>query len=334
MCVSRATKCVIDYYLRFLAELHEPVMWSGNRIPNKFSGVKKINKCITPPIMTEERARIEGFWWFKNLLNIFCIAENQGIVRDIVVHGSYGDFSMTRFSDIEMTIYIDESVFHDFSKKKLLSRWIKKHLNKLIVRVDPIQHHGAFYVWPGLLRKYSELILPCCAYNSCWSLRGEKLDFLAIDDVNYLRKESVLKLKSTLRKLSHPELSFFRLGLNDYSMKRYLSNLMLVPAFYYQSKGELVSKKDAIVRFIDEFPNGFTESLLKAGEAREHWSGQYRFLRFIRPIFFSREIPQGRLDLIFLAAFSYSGNKNFENYELSAAKENSKDFLELVCENF
>ncbi|WP_421911083.1 hypothetical protein [Marinobacter sp.] len=323
-----------DYYRQFLAELHEPVMWSDSLSSINVSKAKKINKCVTPLVMTEQKAKLEGFWWYKNLLKIFYIAEKEGLVRDIVVHGSYGDFSMTSFSDLEITIFIDESVFQDFYRKELFSFWVKKHLNKFIVRVDPIQHHGAFYIWPDLLSEYSELILPCCAYNSCWSLRGKKLEFFVNDDINFFKKESSFRLRATLEILSDPELNFFRLGFNDYSVKRYLSNLMLIPAFYYQSKGDLISKREAILRFIKEFPSGFTESLLTAGRIRERWSSQYGALGVARPLFVSERIPQGRLDLMILSVFSKNkNNKLFQIDDFWAARRNSQEFLEVLCGN-
>lgn len=321
----------LNAYRKFLDELHKPVMWSDDILFLASENDKKVMKCIHPLKMTKYKAKQKNLWWYGALLEIFYIAKNLEVVQDIIVHGSYGDFSTTAFSDIELTVLVDDSVFLDFRKKREFSKWVRKKLHKFIVKVDPLQHHGAFYVWSNISNEYSELILPCSAYDSCWSLTGSKLYFSITDDVEILKKESKIRLKDTLNRLSHPDRHFFRLGFNDYSLKRYLSNFMLVPTFYYQNRGSAINKKQSIDKFLNEFPGLFSEALLMATRFRDMWPNKSNILKILRPLIVSQKIPQGKLDILFLSFFFHRQlNKKFENQFLLHAKKGSVDFLELL----
>ena len=322
-------KKVVSYYTGFLSSL------SNKNDPVKSSldgfSIKK-RKNIYPKVLTKKKASEKGVWWFLDLLDVFYIAERQGIVKDIIVHGSYGDFSNTNFSDIEATIIIDDSVVFDIDKRVRLSSWISNHFNKFIVRVDPTQHHGVFFLWKNLIDNYSELILPFSAYESCWSINGIALNFCSTDDLSVVKKESLFRLESTLKKLANPKKYFFSYGFSDYSVKRYLSNLLLVPAFYYQSEGYLLNKKDAINRFKMEFPGFLIKSLSCATDIRNSWPRQSEVLRLLRPFLIRGSIPQGRLDLMLLALLSPRHRKFKENYLPFMISESGK-LLRFFFEN-
>lgn len=333
MALSTRSLDIFRSYQGFVSELHKPEISSNHDFRITSLPQEKTKKCITPAVMTGKKARQEEIWWFSELVRIFFIAKESEIVQDLIVHGSYGDFSTTEFSDLEITVLIHESVLLDVKKKERLSRWVKNHLNKLIVKIDPTQHHGAFYVWPSLLEEYSELILPCCAYDSCWSLEGSRIDFFVINDVEALKKESRLRLRTTLKKLSNPEVNFFNYGYSYYSIKRYISNLLLVPAFYYQSQGLLINKKEGICRFVNECPGALSDSMINATELRNHWPKQSKALKYTRSLVVSERIPQGRLDMYLLSAFRNSSlEQGFKKKVLANSKKGSTDFLEFLSE--
>lgn len=295
---------VLKVYHDFLINLHSVEPW-----PYDFSFLKNEENCqknelVTPLLMTEGKAASEGVWWYSQLKDVFSAGKKQGIIKDLIVHGSHGDFSTTEFSDLEVTVLIDESVFFSCNKKNKLSVWVKGSLNKLIVKVDPLQHHGAFFVWEDLLRNYSNSILPVCAYHTCWSVTGQSLQFNSVSDVDCVAVESLRRLKSTLYRISDPRKYFFRFGYNEYSVKRYLSNIMLIPAFYYQSKGFIFNKRESIEKFLEERSGLFSEAILMATEIRYEWPKPPRLLKLVRPWFVSTKIPQGKHDIILLSMFS------------------------------
>ena len=317
-----------------MRELHSSFMWS-ERINNiKSQSGRRIKKTVKPLKITDRLAGAEGVWWYCELLELYSEAKDLGIVWDIIVHGSYGDFSTTNFSDLELTVIVSPAVMNDRELKLRFSNWVKGRLNKFIVKVDPIQHHGAFYIWPQLQKFYSELILPCSSYDSCWSITGSQYDFFVVDDVDSVKLASHYRLKLTLQKLITPERYFFRFGYCDYSIKQYLSNLMLVPAFYYQSKGESLNKKSAIQRFYNEKVGFFSRILQDASDLRESWPASSKVLRRVRPIFVSDNIPQNSLDIIALSLFRNRliGGRFRREFMPNAIKW-ADEFLELIGEN-
>ncbi|MPX90678.1 hypothetical protein [Salinivibrio sp. VYel1] len=324
------SKQILNYYQILTSSLCTLDNVSNIKIPYRKNKVKY--NTIQPLKINRSGAEANGIWWYSELVKVFNYAQEKDLIKDIIIHGSYGDFSTTNFSDLEATIVVNEKVFFDSSKKIAFSNWLEKKFNKLIIRVDPIQHHGAFFLWDSLCKQYSEIILPLSSYNACWSLTGESVDVFSYDDIESIAKESRERLEKTLENLSNPWRNFFRFGFNNYAIKRYVSNLLLVPAFYYQSQGRVLNKKDAINQFEKDFPCTYYRSIYDASVIRDSWSKPPRLLGFLRASIISKKIPSGRFDLLLLATLS-GRNSHFKENILPRMILDSENLLEFFIEN-
>ena len=98
--------------------------------------------------------------WLSSLRDCIAPVRDKEIVQNAIIHGSYGDYTYTPFSDLEITLVLCDGAATNPRKLDELRRWRIRKLNPLLVRIDPLQHHGPFYVWPELLRGYDESIMP------------------------------------------------------------------------------------------------------------------------------------------------------------------------------
>lgn len=327
-------KNAFNVYQKFLSELHNKEMWTDGF--EFFNSERKSysSLAVSPELMTKEKAYIKDIWWYDKLISVFLLGKELGVIEDLIIHGSFGDFSNTKFSDLEITVLLNEEVFTDIDKKRNFSTWVEKYLNQFIVQVDPLQHHGAFFVWKRLLSHYSDLIIPACVYRTCWSLTGQSLHFNLVDSIQKVSAISSSRLKSTLYSVAKPRRSFFRFGYNDYSIKRYMSNIMLVPAFYYQSKGYVIDKPKSISLFLEEHPGFFSDAIIMATNLRDEWPESSKLLKYTRPRVIFDKIPQGKLDILLLSFFTHKNLvSNFKSSLLPAATKGAIQLLEGLDEN-
>lgn len=238
--------------------------------------------------------------WLSELRECVARVREKGIVRTAIVHGSYGDYTYTPFSDLEITLVLCGDVLTDHRKLDELRRWRIQQLNPLMTRMDPLQHHGAFYLWPEVLRGYDESILPIRCYESAWALEPIELNFTP-----YLTADSdpSFPLLVTLRSLGRFEQTFLQHGLTPYSIKRLLSNLMLVPAFLFQSKSHMLTKPEAISRLRELGISRISEVIDYSTDMRANWPTSPDWLGSLRSKFIGSRIPSGRADRFIVSLY-------------------------------
>jgi len=188
-------------------------------------------------------------------------------VTDIIVHGSFGDGRLTHFSDVDLTVVLDNGVFEKQESITELRAWVLSELCGRILKVDPLQHHGPFYLWPDLMRSYSENILPIDAYRKSWSVNHTTLDFLTEPNADEGKKP---KAVMTMQALLDAESHFFSEGYHMYAVKRMLSNLMLVPAMLSQDLGKPISKAESFKWFYSVMGDS-AEAVRRATVMRANW---------------------------------------------------------------
>jgi hypothetical protein len=253
--------------------------------------------------------------WLPELLQLYRQGANAAVVDDLIIHGSFGDGTATAFSDLEITVVVNASVFEQSQQLSCLSKWVRT-LNSLIIRIDPLQHHGAFFLWPALMKAYDETILPLCAYEECWSLAGRPYEINMIRGVAANKAVSRQRFNRILASLYEYERNFFAYGKNLYSIKRFLSNFFMLPVYYFQAQGESLSKRSAIHCILTETsPNDFNRALLVASDLREKWPDAKNWQVNVRKLTASRKIPGRRLDMIACNLFRDREAEHFFNKE-------------------
>jgi len=289
----------LSYYSRVLAGLRR-----GRDVafPEGRTDFCQVRENIRPEGFTPVDLRARNIEWADDLYSLYKELQQERIVKDIIVHGSYGDFSQTGFSDLELTLYLQN--FHgNASLCKAIKTAITK-VNRLILSIDPLQHHGPFFIWDDFLQKYDEDILPLCAYSKCWSFSGTEIPLMISSDVDSLAEKAKEKYISTLTALSGARKHYFRGGFSLYKVKRFMSNLFMVPVFYYQARGLQVNKKEALRRIRDErLPPDALRALDLASHMRSQWPEPMRTMSFLRRTCVRSKIPQGHADSLLCSLF-------------------------------
>jgi len=203
----------------------------------------------------------------QKLTNLLADTSEDCNIKDIIVHGSYGDGRITYYSDIDLTVVLDEGVFDSSETIFRSKQWVLNKLCRQILEVDPLQHHGPFYLWPSLIDNYSESILPIDAYKKSWSVKGSDINFIVSESGEEQKSHNAL---TTMKALMNYENHFFQDGYHMYALKRMLSNLMLVPALLSQDLGKPISKAESFEWFYAEM--GDAETVVRnATRIRAEW---------------------------------------------------------------
>lgn len=232
--------------------------------------------------------------WASDLLNLLQDASELNLISNGIIHGSYGDNTFTNYSDLELTLIVEENLFLDRTQRKMYQNWLFKKLYPLILKIDPLQHHGVFYLWDSLIKNYNEDVLPLSAYNLCWGLKSELLNFTVRKNKTADPKS---KLLVTIQSLKNHQTTFFKYGITPFALKRFLSNITLVPAFILQLKGEMISKTDSLKFFKREGPEEIKKVLEIATIFRKEWPKPPSIIGRMRGAISPRNIPNGRIDL-------------------------------------
>lgn len=246
------------------------------------SGESELTQLVVPCLQEAPASKPS---WYAEFASLVEAGQATGILTNAMVHGSHGDFSTTPFSDLDCTLILSSAVFDDPATHARFRSWLKKFYI-LLYKIDPLQHHGPFYLWPSLMQGYANSILPLSVYEKSWAI--EPVDF----SVKMLRQEPPEHLPENQQQalclqlcnnLLNSRRLLFRLGYNLFAMKRYLSYLMLVPAFYYTDIGTPVRKADSFALFENEFDE-VSAIVRKASELRRNWPQIPSWFSSIRPL--------------------------------------------------
>jgi len=245
-----------DYYL-FSNYLNHG---SNSFLPQKLSNTSSEKISIKIPDIDE---RITSS--YQKLKDVFEIAKRKSLITNLIVHGSHGDRTNCNYSDIDLTLVINDNVLESFSKLEQLRKWLRNDFLPVSLSFDPLQHHGPFFLWGNLIENYIEEILPIDAYSYSWAMESITIDFniqKAAVRSNNVALKSALNLQN--------ESKFFSNGYTMFAMKRYLSNLMLIPALYWSDIGKPMFKADSFQPFYDKFGPA-SNSIKIASKIREEW---------------------------------------------------------------
>ncbi len=219
-------------------------------------------------------------WFYSRLKKTTERAIKNKLIFDTIIHGSYGDDTYTFYSDIELTILLNEKIFIDDDKKRLFSLWIKNEMLPLVYRIDPLQHHGFFFLWNELINNYNESIIPVCAYEKSWSLFSKTICLRTTETT--IKKTNRINLKLTIQKLCESQKYFFKFGYTPYAIKRYISNFFMLPVYYYQQNGLLITKREALKKIQQSNLLKMSDAIYAASKMRDSWPMPPKWLGIVR----------------------------------------------------
>jgi len=231
----------------------------------------------------------------NKIKQLFDKGKKLDILDNIIVHGSYGDYTANNYSDIDITLMFHTEVFYDKTLLLRARKFVLRDVIPMTLRIDPFQHHGPFILWPELLKNYDESILPIAVYEHAWASVETEYNFCVSQ--SRTNKEKAILTCDNLFSLGKMSIKTRDL----YLIKRFLSNLMLLPAFFLMAKGNPCHKSSAYQRFEAEM--GSYDSIAVASQIRANWPVLYYYKllsRLISPLFKQHTLLSG----IILGRFS------------------------------
>ena len=200
-------------------------------------------------------------WLYRRLDRI--VERQRSLIQNIIVQGSYGDFTNNNYSDLDIILYLEQSVVETQLKRQLLRKFIRQKMMPMIYSIDPLQHHGVFLLWPELCDHYVESVLPLAVYSKAWSVHKFEESFRCTTHSTPRRTPDLIQ---TISKESKNLVG----RVNFYQAKRLTSHIMMVPCLYYMDQGTFLHKAISFEPFIQHFPD--TEQLLAdVTEIRNQW---------------------------------------------------------------
>ncbi|WP_370091380.1 hypothetical protein [Winogradskyella sp.] len=215
----------------------------------------------------------------------------------VIVHGSVATNEVISYSDFDGLIIIKDQ----YVNSKLIEEFRKESM-KIILKFDPLQHHGWFQIKESDLTNYPENYLPISALKKSKLVYPKKsqikLQLKVEQDVDY--KSHLIKILDQFKKREDENWK----PNNIYQLKSMLSQIMLIPCLYYSAKYEEgIFKRESFDAVRTDFSKEDWMPIEIASDIRKKWtyniSYQQRLLlqqsnKYIRKIatrFFSPRIP-------------------------------------------
>lgn len=186
------------------------------------------------------------------------------------VHGSLGTYEAIPYSDFDALVILKDEVF---ASPWRLARTARK-LNRarsIMLQFDPLQHHGWFVLTAAQLNAYPEEYFPLPLFEYAKALLPDQGQTLTVQPrATPAHQQDGLKSLSTSI-IDRVERK--RFPMNLYELKFVLSQFMLLPALYVQSRdGEGVYKKHSFDRARADFSEDDWRVMDEVSTIRVKWA--------------------------------------------------------------
>lgn len=193
--------------------------------------------------------------------------EFTDIFEAVIAHGSVATNEVIAYSDFDGLLIVKDD-FWDSRKLKLF----KSKSMHIILRYDPLQHHGWFLIKRSQLENYPETYLPVAVLKRSTLIYPGNRVTLEISTVQNsdFSKGLLLMIDGIEKKIKrgwNPQ--------NVYQLKSYLSEIMLLPALYCSTKtGVAVHKGDSFSICKQWFSDSEWKAISQASQIRSNWMYQ------------------------------------------------------------
>ena len=184
------------------------------------------------------------------------------------LHGSVADFSNTAFSDIDDLVIIRNSAWENTESlvrsAEIFTKMARKYQN-----IDPLQHHGHWAITEFDLLLYDLSYLPLIALNKLVCVVGDlQIKFRFQTDYEGFIRNGVLTADSIREKLKKAEIER---EINIFNLKCLVGEIAILPSYIFQSKGFLLTKKEAIRRAKTIFTKEALAAIIWASSIRKEF---------------------------------------------------------------
>ena len=202
---------------------------------------------------------------------------------DAYIHGSLSTKDYTGYSDFDTLFIIKDSQLIDPDNiKKLEKLFIRS--KRFLYELDPLQHHGHFFLLEADLKYYNQSFLPLSALKLSTSLLGKGTNLKI--HVRHSAEESQERFIESIR-LIRRYITADRQRLQyPYYLKGFLSHFMILPALFLQTNGHFVTKKDSFDILKYQIPGQIWQCMEKVSLIRRNWKqesykGQRELIKII-----------------------------------------------------
>jgi hypothetical protein len=219
-------------------------------------------------IFKKVNIKLKPFKWDNSLINEIRSIINKkynDLFFCVIAHGSVATNEIIPYSDFDGLAIVK----NEFIKSKKLKEFIKESM-KIIYKFDPFQHHGWFIISDKELLEYPQIYFPHEILKYSFGIYpNEKINFKIYFNPNINYTTPLFNLINGLQKKitsgKHPK--------NAYQLKSFLSELMLIPAFYVQAKYcRGVFKKNSFNLAKKDFPDVTWYPIEISSKIRLGWS--------------------------------------------------------------
>lgn len=185
-----------------------------------------------------------------------------------LIHGSIGDLHYCKgYSDLDTLLILKQDTVTDPARLRKFARVYYRSLVELY-RFDPLQHHGHMIMTTVDLDCYPESWLPQAAFS----------DAKVVSSSNGTVLARVRDSRQDARSAFEEHVDYFRLlsakqwmPPDAYSLKYYLSILMLLPTRYLQAKGIFCAKHESFDLAKQSMPRAEWDVMDYATQLRANW---------------------------------------------------------------
>lgn len=159
----------------------------------------------------------------------------------LVLHGSLATCDATQYSDVDILLFIADEWLETGERSAAL-RDIVSRAQRWLYRYDPLQHHGFMIVSQFDLARYAHTYFPLELLKYAYQLGQPSAISYRLRRAENGNLARLHRLWARLEKYDGgggacPE--------TQYALKLMLSELMLLPTFYLQAKGQVLYKRES-----------------------------------------------------------------------------------------
>jgi hypothetical protein len=187
---------------------------------------------------------------------------------NLIVQGSFADRTEVSYSDVDLVIMgnLCGEVIH-----------IKKQIETHLLSIDPLQHHGVFFINNNSFTNYWQMDLPIETLKKSVVFSDKPVHI----NINHYFRESLSSLNWVNNFINGYPVFPISLESGAFFSKYFLSQLMLVPALILAVKGQFVYKADSFSLAQKHYSINAWKCIEFASEIREKWNQDNINLKYI-----------------------------------------------------
>ena len=187
----------------------------------------------------------------------------------LFLHGSLADHTATAFSDVDDFVILRAEAWRDAQTLRRVGTALAR-VARGYQEIDPFQHHGHWLVTEFDLLYYDESIMPLNVLDGARRVAGE--NHIAVRrsaDTGGFHRNITSTLRTMRRRL---QLIEQQRGMNAFRLKGLVGEIALLPAYLFQSRGQMPSKSEAIRRAGELFSSAALTALEWATRVRAEFA--------------------------------------------------------------